>query len=61
MADPADIDRYIDAAAALHGLQLTPAQRERVIAQFALATAIVAPLLELAIAQDCEPASVFQP
>jgi hypothetical protein len=59
MNTPADIAKYVDAATALHGLPLTPEQRQRVIDTFGLNAALIAPLLAYPLAADMEQAPVF--
>lgn len=57
----AQISAYVDAACALQGIALAPAERERVIAQFARFASIAEPLMALELAADVEPAPVFRP
>jgi hypothetical protein len=57
--DTSTTARYVDAAAALHGMTLTAEQRQRVIDAFTLNAAAIAPLLDYPLAADCEQAPVF--
>lgn len=59
MNTTAEIAQYVDAAAALHRLPLTPQQRQRVTDTLALNAALVAPLLDYPLSADIEQAPVF--
>lgn len=61
MNAPDTIAAYADAAAALHGLVLTPEQRRRVIDTLAMNAALVAPLLDYQLPDELEQAPVFKP
>ena len=52
---------YVDAACAAHGITLAADERERVVAQYARLAAIAAPLVDLPLAPDVEPAPIFRP
>jgi hypothetical protein len=55
------IAAYVDAACAAHGIVLAADERERVIVQYARLSAIAAPVVDLPLAPDVEPAPVFRP
>ncbi len=57
----AEIERYVDAAAAAHGLTLTGEQRARVLQHFARTAELVQPVLTLELSPDIEMAPVFRP
>lgn len=59
--DSETVAAYVDAACALQGLALGDDRRARVIEQFARIAAIAAPLLEVELPADVEPASTFVP
>lgn len=59
--DQESIATYVDAACALQGFALAAGHRTRVIEQFARIAAIAAPLLEVELPADVEPASTFVP
>lgn len=59
--DSQAIAAYVDAACALQGFTLAADHRARVIEQFARIAAIAAPLLEVELPVDVEPASTFVP
>jgi hypothetical protein len=59
--NPADIPRYLDAALALHGYQLSEATRDEVLRQFTLGATIAAGFLDLPLGPEDEMAPVFTP
>jgi hypothetical protein len=59
--DAADIERHVDATAALLGLPLQPAHRPGVLQYFALAAGMAEQVMGLPLAVDDEPAEVFVP
>lgn len=62
-APPGDdaLAAYVDAACAQHGIALAADERARVLAQYARLAAIAAPLVELPLSADVDPAPVFRP
>ncbi len=56
-----EIERYVDAAAAVLGLPLTPAQRPGVLRYFALAAAMAGQVDAHPLGVDDEPAEAFVP
>ena len=63
LAPPPDdvLATYVDAACAQHGIALAADERARVLAQYARLAAIAAPLVELPLSADVDPAPVFRP
>lgn len=59
--DAADLERHVDAAAALIGLAIAPAHRPGVISYFGLAASQAALLMDFALTSADEPAEVFVP
>ena len=59
--DPADIERHVDATAAVLGLPLQPGHRPGVLQYFALAAGMAEQVMGLPLAPDDEPAEVFVP
>lgn len=59
--DAADIERQVDATAALLGLPLAPEHRPGVLRYFALATGMAAQVMGLPLGPEDEPAAVFVP
>ncbi|CAN5500134.1 hypothetical protein BH11PSE11_BH11PSE11_13570 [soil metagenome] len=60
MQDLDAITRYVDAAAALHGLPMNAEQRQRVINTFALNAGVAAALLAFPLPAEVEAAPVFR-
>jgi hypothetical protein len=58
---PADIDRFVAAAALAQGLALDAGQQQRVAAVFARNADIARLVLEFDLPESAEPAPVFQP
>lgn len=52
---------YVDAACALHGLELEWAERKRVLEHFARLASLAQPLLDAPLPAEVEPAPVFEP
>lgn len=59
--DPADIERHVDATAAVLGLPLAPAHRPGVLQYFALAAGMAGQVMDLPLGPEDEPAEVFVP
>jgi len=59
--NPADIERHVDATAALIGLPLAPEHRPGVLTYFALAARLAGPLMDFPLTTADEPAEVFVP
>lgn len=59
--DAADIERHVDATAALLGLPLAPEHRPGVVTYFGLVTRMAALVNDLELTPLDEPASVFVP
>ena len=59
--DAADIERHVDATAALIGLPLAPEHRPGVLQFFALTAKMAQPLMDFALSPPDEPATVFIP
>lgn len=57
----ADIERYVDAAAAANGLSLSGAQRAQVILYFSRSAELAQTLLSVELPPDVEMAPVFRP
>lgn len=55
------IASHVDASCELLRLPLSAEQRQRVIDTFARTAALIAPLLDISLAAETEPASVFIP
>lgn len=60
-ADPVAIEAFIDAAAAMNGLTIDSAHRERVKIHLAAVTNAAKAVLAFEVEDDAEPASVFRP
>ena len=58
---PEDIERHVDASAALIGLPLAPEHRPGVLLYFGLVTRIAQPLMDFKLTVEEESASVFVP
>lgn len=58
---PADIERFVAAAAQAQGLSLVPEQQERIAAVFARNAEIARLVLEFDLPDSVEPAPVFEP
>ena len=58
---PEDIERHVNASAALIGLPIAAEHRPGVLLYFGLVTRIAQPLMDFALAVDEEPAAVFVP
>ena len=52
---------YVEQMAPLQGYALNPEQATRVMAQLELIAQVVAPLLDVALPAEVEPAAVFRP
>lgn len=61
MTDPATIAAYVDHAAPLVGLALTPEQREGVIQNLGVTLAVARLVMEFPLPDDIDAAPVFQP
>jgi Protein of unknown function (DUF4089) len=59
--DADDIERHVDATAALIGLPLAPEHRPGVLMYFALAARLAQPLMDFPLGVEDEPAEVFIP
>ncbi|GAB0113986.1 AtzG-like protein [Acidisoma sp. C75] len=60
MEDGSDRAAYVRVAAALHGLDLSAAELERVTAAFALVCRFAAPALAWPVPAECEAAPQFR-
>ena len=58
---PEDIERHVDATAALIGLPLAPEHRPGVLSYFALAAKLAALVMDAPLTPTDEPAEVFVP
>jgi hypothetical protein len=61
MADQIDIEPYVDAAAALVGLDLDPEHRPGVILNMERIAAMAALVMDFPLPDETEPAPVFHP
>lgn len=61
MNDPAAIAAYVDHAAPLMGLTLTPEQREGVIRNLLTTFAVARLVMEFPLGDDVDAAPVFEP
>jgi hypothetical protein len=61
MSEQAAIAAYVDHAAPLMGLELTPEQREGVIRNLAVTFAVARLVMEFPLGDDVDAAPVFQP
>jgi len=61
MTDPAAIAAYVDQAAPLLGLSLTPEQREGVVRNLAVTFAVAQLVMEFPLPDDVDSAPVFHP
>ena len=59
--DAADIERHVDATAALIALPLAPEHRPGVLMYFGLAARLAQPLMDFPLGTEDEPAEVFIP
>lgn len=59
--DAADIERHVDAAAALIGLPLAPEHRPGVVMYLGLAAKLADLLMDFPLGPEDEPAAVFVP
>lgn len=58
---PSDVERHVDAAAALIGLPLAPEHRPGVVAYLQLAAGFAEQVMGLPLGPEDEPAAVFVP
>jgi len=58
---PEDIERHVDASAALIGLPIGPEYRAGVVRYFGIATSLAELVMQMPLAPDDEPAPVFVP
>jgi 1-carboxybiuret hydrolase subunit AtzG-like len=61
MADPVDIEAYVDAAAKLIGLPLDPTHRPGVVLNMTRIAQMAALFMEFPLPEETEPAPVFEP
>jgi hypothetical protein len=61
MADPIDLEAYVDAAAELVGMPLDPAHRPGVVLNLGRIAQMAALVMEFPLPDDTEPAPVYQP
>ena len=61
MTDPAAVAAYVDHAAPLMGLPLTPEQREGVIKNLVTTFAVARLVMEFPLPDDVDAAPVFEP
>jgi hypothetical protein len=61
MIDPATVAAYVDHAAPLMGLHLTPEQREGVIKNLVTTFAVARLVMEFPLPDDVDAAPVFEP
>lgn len=61
MNDPAAVAAYVDHAAPLMGLTLTPEQREGVIRNLLTTFAVARLVMEFPLGDDVDAAPVFEP
>ena len=59
--DAADIERHVDATAALIALPLAPEHRPGVLMYFGLAARLAQPLMDFPLGPEDDPAEVFIP
>ena len=61
MADPIDLEAYVDTAARLVGLPLDPAHRPGVVLNLERIAAMAALVMEFPLPEETEPAPVYEP
>jgi hypothetical protein len=59
--DSQDIERHVDASAALLGLTIVPEHRAGVLRHFGIAAGLASLVMDQPLARDDEPAAVFVP
>jgi 1-carboxybiuret hydrolase subunit AtzG-like protein len=60
MADPVDIEAFVDAAARLVGLPLDPAHRPGVVLNFGRIAQMAELVMEFPLPEETEPAPVYE-